>query len=308
MVQEPARDPGLAAIRSVFEAFGVDEDWSQWEGRGFRWWPHRYCQRIWADAPRRDPELGLVVCRVHAETEVVRGSGFVCPDPGVVASGVITADPTMNALIRIEEDFAYHAAVWVHEENLEWTSRLLQMAALLQVTNAEFHGWPLAEALDGDPAFAAHPERGPRPEPDGMLYWHRETPGRDGPSAWEDELDGLAGELAGELAASGIEAALESSRLVVRIPWVELEHRLVVDTAPHRGLGAGVRLRLELEDPPRDASGAPLLPVELNERELQARCPRTSSARGRGGSSARRRTSTAWSRTSSIDRVSCGTS
>lgn len=267
MVQELAPDPGLAAVRSVFEAFSVDEEWSEWGERGFRWWPHRYCQRIWADAPRRDPELGLVVCRVHAETEVVRGSGFVCPDPGYLASGIITADPTMNALVRVGESFAYHASVWVHEETLGWTSRLLQVAALIQITNAEERGWLIADALEGDPAFAAHPRRGPRPEPDGMLYWRRDVPGRDDRSAWEAEL----GELAGELAALGVEAAPQGPRLLVRFPQVELGHRIVVDTAPHQVLGSGVRVRLELEDPPRSSSGEPLLPIELNERELRER-------------------------------------
>ncbi len=269
MAQEQASDPGLAAVRSVFEAFGVDEGWSEWQDRGFRWWPHRYCQRVWADRPRRDPELGLTVCRVHAETEVVRGSAFVCPDPGTLASEVITADPTMNALIRVGDGFAYHASVWVHEENLAWTARLLQMAALLQIANAERQGWMLSEVLEGEPAFAAHPERGPRPDPDEILYAARGIPGRDDPSAWEDELP----ELAEELGAAGIDVQGAGSRLIVRFPQVEPDHRLVVDTAPHRALGSGVRLRLQLEEPPRDGSGALLVPVELNERELADEVP-----------------------------------
>jgi len=267
------KDPGLACVRELFEAFSVDEEWSCWEERGFRWWPHRVEQRVWAEPATWEPELGLAVARVHAETGVVRKVGIPLQRARFVASAAVL-DPSLNAFLAGEE-ISLRAAVWVHEENLGWAGSLLQLAALAQVRNAErlAEGW--AEVLGGEPAFSAHPARGPRPLPDEMLGALEGLPGRGAPSAWAEGPELRA--TADALEAEGLAASLGPAGLSVELPGGPGSprlHRLEVTTAPHEGLGGGVRLRLLMADWPRDPFlGVTLFPVDLNELEIDQEPP-----------------------------------
>ena len=41
-------DLGIEAVELIYEMFKVDEQWSVKEKRGFRWWGHKLCQKIYA--------------------------------------------------------------------------------------------------------------------------------------------------------------------------------------------------------------------------------------------------------------------
>ena len=45
-------------------------------------------------------------------------------------------------------------------------SRLISVAAMLQIADAHFIDPDLSRLLEGEPATSGHPENGPRPEPD----------------------------------------------------------------------------------------------------------------------------------------------
>lgn len=263
----PEEDPGFACLRWLFEALQIDDEWSEWAGRSFRWWPHRVMQRAWAEPATREPELGLTVARVHVETEVVRGVGIPMRDAKALAS-VIVPDPTMNALI-VDDVVRFHAAVVVHEENLSWVGRLLQLAALAQVSNAELIAEDAGRAFRGQPAFSSHPARGPRPVPDEMLGALYFIPERDAPSAWAHGLELAA--TARVLELRGLAPSLRPGALAVDLPGRQggsRIHRLEVTTGPHEVLGGGVRLRLHPAGWPRAPVGAKLFPVDLNHLEV----------------------------------------
>lgn len=63
-------DPGLELLQFVAANMHIDEAWMVREPRRFTWWGHRLAQRVWAETPRRSE--GFEVCRVYAETDLVR--------------------------------------------------------------------------------------------------------------------------------------------------------------------------------------------------------------------------------------------
>jgi hypothetical protein len=66
-------DPGLAAVRWVYDAMRIDPEWSVWEERGFTWWGREQAQRVWSE-PAFDDD-GITVYRLHARSDVVRDVG-----------------------------------------------------------------------------------------------------------------------------------------------------------------------------------------------------------------------------------------
>ncbi len=130
-------DAGLDLLEAVFRGMQVDDTWSVREPRRFTWWGHGLAQRVWAEPPRRSE--GFEVCRVHAETDLVRN--------------VLTL----------------RCGVYVHPQNLSWLSRLCLAAVGLQAADAHIKAPALARLLGGEPDTSPHPRRGWRRHADAML-------------------------------------------------------------------------------------------------------------------------------------------
>lgn len=256
MIQD---DVGPEVVDFLFGSTGIDAQWGTRQPRGFTWWAHRLAQRVWADPPRVVD--GTVVVRAHAETDLVRDVPLSDNLSAVV--GVLNRVASLSAYVLDPHTrrATMHCAMTLHRENVGWAQRLLLGAIGLQV--AEAHGRADAAGLLGGALdSSAHPESGPRPDPDEMLSVLRRlfVPVGAGESRFAgDEFVRTAGlcQNLGLLAygdAGGLTAEFPytGSRPVMQLALEGsaggLETALLTATAEtrHPQLGSGALLRLHL--------------------------------------------------------------
>ena len=267
-MNRPQTDPGLRVVRDVFEQLQIDDAWSVGEERGFRWWPHRRSQHVWADPPVRDGHL--TVSLVHAEAEFLIGAyGADLPPRGIDAHlGVMAGSLSLHGVVRDGDRVQLHATAFVHEENQEWVSPLFQMATLIQATNAELRAPHQAELLGLVPATSEHPISGARPEPDEMLEALDSLASRE---VWGDAEEYAA--IAQALGARGLLSTAGEDGLTVEFPVgpdggpsiTGGRSNLLTVAAEPRDMGHGIRLTLRLRDWPRE--NQQLFPIDLNSLE-----------------------------------------
>jgi hypothetical protein len=248
-------DAGAAAVRWVFDAMRIDPEWSVWEERGFTWWGHGQAQRVWAE-PGLDDD-GFVVYRLHARADVVRSldvGGDVLAKLNALNSMCVTsalvADADMGSV-------GYAASVWVHEETLEWVSRLFQLVVAIQAAHANAQGELLAGMIGGERAVSAHPESGLREVPDEMLGVMEQIVvpiGRES-SRWRGpEMEAFV-----ELEKRGpfvVFASGDDAGLTAEFPLLDRTALLqAVTDEPHPSLGNGMLVRLSLPEHVADEDG-----------------------------------------------------
>ena len=160
-------DPGLEAVRWVYEKMHIDTEWSVWEERGFTWWGRHQAQRVWSE-PVVDDD-GIRICRVHARTDLVEEFD---PSPENLAQiNALNGHVVLSALV-VDEDagtVGYAASMWVHEQALDWAKRLWQTVVAIQAAHGNAQGELLAEAVGARAAATSHPTSGPREVGDEML-------------------------------------------------------------------------------------------------------------------------------------------
>jgi hypothetical protein len=164
-------DAGLRTVEDIFTNLGIDQEWSTRERRGFTWWAHRHAQRVWAEEPVEDAGVSLSV--VHVETDAMRGLSALSPADARGTEGVLgvaTASASLAATMVDGDNVRFHSTVQVYNEIREWASRLIQMAAVVQIANAEFAVAQLAETLGLETNESHHPEHGQRREADEMIH------------------------------------------------------------------------------------------------------------------------------------------
>ena len=188
-----ARDAGLRTVEDIFTNLQIDAEWSTREGRGFTWWAHRHAQRVWAEEPLdRD---GASTSVVHVETDVMRGLSRLSDEEALgheVVLSVLAGTSSLAALVVDGDAARFHATVVVHEEIRRWVSRLIQMAALVQIVNAEQFTEHAASKLGLEQDTSGHPQRGPRSEPDEMIDALEDLPLRDRPWGEQAEFEEVA--------------------------------------------------------------------------------------------------------------------
>jgi len=239
-------DLGTESVRDVHQAWQVDDEWCEWEPRGFCWWGHRLRQRVWAEPGFEDGEF--TIFRVCAMTDLVAGVREAQRAWGPLAA--ITRYATASAPVLDQDSgrISLFSSVYVHEQIASWIVPLFARLALLQPIEAERVAEHLATALGGEPAASGPGDRGSRSEPDEMLtvadlvY----APHGEGPSAWADdaEFDQVAETLnQGNAFATG-----GASGLTAEFPFGAGDTALFqADTRErHPHLGSGLLLRLTL--------------------------------------------------------------
>lgn len=163
-------DLGMQVVQSVFDGLGVDDEWCVWTQRGFRWWPHRSSQRVWAD-PRRLHAGGDKTWLLHAESECAGTS----EDLGEWARGLdaqLSAFGQRLSTTSIHRDdgrVVLHSTAVVHQGNHDWIRRIFQVVVLSQARVALKAGQILSAVHELDTADTQHPTSGYRPVPDEVL-------------------------------------------------------------------------------------------------------------------------------------------
>jgi hypothetical protein len=160
-------DVGLRLVDSLYEQLQIDDEWAVRRERGFTWWSYRLAQHVEVSPPVWSGDRH--VCAVRIWTEIVRDVDTATGPAAVL--GRLNAYALLSALVWDEADASiteWSTAV-VHDENVDWLSKVLATAAVWQNSSAHSRAHPLATLSGGMPAVSEHPSSGERPEMDGML-------------------------------------------------------------------------------------------------------------------------------------------
>jgi len=267
-------DIGPAVLDFLFEKLQIDLQWSVREPRGFTWWPHRLAQRVWAEPARQSFDHQIV--RVHAVTSLLRNVRETAElRPRLSALNRFTS---LGALVwspERERIFLHCSAVF-HAQNVEWLRPIFLAAVGIQATDAHVRVDGLAHIFGGEPEVSAHPNTGPRSDPDDILNVIARVfaPAGAGPSPWT-ERDFRAVERMAPAPwtlatsdATGLTAefAFSGPRPAVVAPALETALFTASATDRHPQLGAGLLLRLQL--PLSIGASGPDLANMLNTLEM----------------------------------------
>jgi hypothetical protein len=239
----------------------IDADWCVRDESSLTWWASSLAQRVWA-APARELQ-GVPVTTLHLETDLLTGVRLGEATWERLAS--INRFASMSAYVadQLTASIRLHASVSITEDNWLMARALALHAMALQAADAHGEAEPLADAFAAHIARSAHPEHGPRTEPDEMLgvveiYQQR---GQDDSPFDADELADLV-HLDPRPWQS---AANELHRFDADLPFTaDTTSRLEFDNAArHPSLGSGVQIRLLL---PIEPDAAIAQKLNANER------------------------------------------
>jgi hypothetical protein len=160
-------DVGSAVLDVVFDVMKIDALWSVRQPRSFTWWPYRVSQRVWAE-PARDDGGAFAVCKIHAETDMLRELPPTQKTFAYLALANSTA--TLNRYVYDPQQMKLKLAccAYFHAENAGWQASYFATAVALQAAQAHAELDHLAGLL-GAPAAATIPPNGVRTNPDDML-------------------------------------------------------------------------------------------------------------------------------------------
>lgn len=233
-----------AILNFIIDRLQIEDDWFEWEGRGFRWWPGPLAQRI-TFAPRRDLH-GVPVSTLHIETDLLAGVPATATTWERLAS--VNRLATMSAYVAYVPagTVALHASVTLTDDNWLMARALALHAAALQVADAHAEATELAQAFGARVRSSAHPTRGPRETPDEMLgvmevYQQR---GQEPCPVGTEELAALV-----HLEPRPwLLAVNEPERLIADLDFAANQPaRLDIDSGvTHPALGSGLQVRLTL--------------------------------------------------------------
>jgi len=239
-------DVGDAVVENIFRQLNIDEEWSTPIPRGFAWWAHRFRQRIWT-TPAYDDD-GIVIHRLFAVTDAVRDVG-VSANKVDMALGPLASMALGSAMVYSppENVIRLWSAVTVHEEIAQWMGHLFASYAILQLIEAEQRAEAIAQFVNGAVDETAHPNTGPRVDPDEMLTVLDAVfrPMGAKPSPWNGnaELNQIR-----EILNSGNCFSMgDDTGLTAEFPFGEDTSMLrVITTEPHPVIGSGVGLFLHV--------------------------------------------------------------
>jgi len=249
-VQGPAQitedDLGTSIVREIHSILMIDEEWTNWEARGFDWWGHKHRQRFWSSQGYDDD--GFTIYHLCAETDIVRNLSPNSNIDDMLAA--LNAHASLGSLIYLPDEhrIVVHSSMYAHEETASWVSQLLANSAILHPELASELAPSIVAMLGGEPDESAHPDNGFRDEPDDMLNVLNQlyVPHGQGESAWcnSDEFKEVADYLnTGNCFATG-----DSTGLCAEFSFGEDQTTLLrVDSRErHPVLGSGLLFQLHL--------------------------------------------------------------
>ena len=244
----PGVDIGWQALELLHRTLMIDQAWTEWHDDGFTWWAHRLAQRVRIEGPHDvhpyDGSPPIPTWWIGFETDVLRG---VAPDSAAARGWSLMTNRTLNtgSFVREGDRLRIRARTYFLPESMRQQVNLLAERAILANVLAHRH----ATIADGT-SFAgatldesAHPDHGPRPEPDEMLQVIDALYGPAGRSPLPPERDpGItdAARLATLLGGSA-DAAADGRSAVMRFdavgPRITLQMQLITT---HPLLGGGL--------------------------------------------------------------------
>jgi hypothetical protein len=151
------------------ELFQVDAAWSVSTARGFRWWPHQQAQTlevIGREAGPNGASADLVLVRTELLRDLDLDEEVLEVLQAVTLRTAGMAGPVYDPARRTLD---LCTLVRVYADIDGWMRRLIGLAALLQIRDADRGASAIAEAVGAVPARSGHPERGARSEPDALI-------------------------------------------------------------------------------------------------------------------------------------------
>jgi hypothetical protein len=255
-MQDQAESLSTSIVSRLAAAWTVDAKWATPIEGGFRWWAHRIEQRITVtERPFADPDDGMSEALLRAETTVLRN----VTDQNAVVRLLAEVNQRAGTFAfcyrparREVAAVSTAAMVGWYEPTFHWFSH----AAMVQIGQAERWADALAAELGAETAVSAHPESGPRPEPDEMLDWLGYAWSRPEWVTGSDELAPLIEPLAAIMeTGTGVARGPRADEMRVwptgynfplPNPWGEqIPFRAVVAGATrHPDLGPGTRIHI----------------------------------------------------------------
>ena len=265
-------DAGTRAVEALYtRQLKIDDYWAVRTPDGFRWWADKQGQSVEVIGHEEGGPDGAVGYLVSVRTDVVRGVDLDDEKLATLNSEVMSF-ASMAGLVYDEEAHTLSlcslARVW--DENVEWLTPFLSMAAVLQVFEARMWAPRLAASLGAETLISGHPDRGVRAQPDEMAGAVEKLvmpTGRDA-SVWADaELAAAvkgAGEEPGVLAVS-----LEPDGLTVDVAFGEAPSRCqILNGVKHPFYGSGLLVLQALPLAPQTESEGAGLALAFNGIEL----------------------------------------
>lgn len=261
-------DIGMQVVRSIFDGLGVDDQWCVWTERGFRWWPHRGSQRVWADPPEIH-RSGDTTWLLHAEAECSEVAHDLTDSMRTLDAQLsdFSQRLSMTAIYRDDDRVVLHATAVLHEGNVDWVRRVFQVVVLSQARVALKAGSILSAVRGLPTAESEHPTSGRRAEPDAVLGALDHPP-----PVSQDWSYAEFGRAADHLTGAGAFSMGDVAGLTAEFPLAPGDAPLAFGgttnllTAEAEEVEDGWQLRLTLRLPewPMDEDGVQYLPVDLN--------------------------------------------
>jgi hypothetical protein len=231
-------------LNFIIDRMQIDDEWFEWEGRGFRWWAGPLAQRL-RFAPRR--ELGgVAMTTLHIQTDLLADVPVTATTWERLAA--VNRLATLSAYVADVEarTVSLHASVSFTEDNWLMARVLALHAAALQTADAHAEAAEMASAFEARVHATAHGEKGQRLVHDEMLniiavYQQR---GQEPPPIGTAEL----AQLVHVEPRPWLLAANEPNRLLADLDFATgRPARLELDAgAIHPALGSGLQVRLIL--------------------------------------------------------------
>lgn len=251
LANDPATlEPGLLALRTIFDEMHIDAEWSVAEERRFRWWLKGHAQEI-AVSEAIDSH-DMQVYTLTASTPVV--AGVALNDHTVKVMAGVNAQVTTLSAFTLEQDGIVRLVtrMTTHADLVSWLPRHFALIAAMQAADAELIASGLSEMLAGTPAESAHPEAGGRPEYDelvnvidGLIVPHGQQP-----SLWKGASIAEAHEL---LQTIGLSSQADEEGVSAEFSYGDSPSVLVMDsTLRHPRVGNGLHVVLTLPSLPFD--------------------------------------------------------